>query len=168
MNALKDAIKPRLVVTKLPAVLTQTGLSSSTIYRKVKDGSFPSPIKTGEAAAGWLQHEDDEWLEARMSERDEAQQAPHEVPSDSSQTPATGSRSDHCLQGPNSECVEAVRSNARRAHVWTEREQQGASTKTSITTYDMYNRLPQSNYEGQPKPSNPLLSPAYKNKQETY
>ncbi len=38
-----------------------TGLSRSTIYDRVKAGSFPKPIKIGDRAVAWLQSEIDAW-----------------------------------------------------------------------------------------------------------
>ena len=38
-----------------------TGLSRSTIYERVKAGSFPKPIKIGNRAVAWLQSEIDAW-----------------------------------------------------------------------------------------------------------
>jgi prophage regulatory protein len=58
-----------LKLSRLPAVLERTGLSASTIYDKVAPGEFPKPIKLGAKSVGWLDHEIDEWIEARMAER---------------------------------------------------------------------------------------------------
>jgi prophage regulatory protein len=41
-----------------PEVLQQTGLSNSTLYKRINDGLFVPPINLGGArAVGWLQHE---------------------------------------------------------------------------------------------------------------
>ena len=63
---LKDA------VLKLSAVSAITGVPGSSIYRKVTEGSFPSPVKLGEAASGWLLSEIEAWIEERKEERDKA------------------------------------------------------------------------------------------------
>ncbi|WP_408127248.1 AlpA family phage regulatory protein [Paraburkholderia strydomiana] len=34
-------------------VESETGLSRSTIYKRVKDGTFPAPLKLGERSVGW-------------------------------------------------------------------------------------------------------------------
>ncbi|MEI5997211.1 AlpA family phage regulatory protein [Paraburkholderia bengalensis] len=34
-------------------VESETGLSRSTIYQRVKAGTFPAPVKLGERSVGW-------------------------------------------------------------------------------------------------------------------
>lgn len=43
-----------------------TGLSRSSIYAKMADGSFPKTIKLSERSVGWLEHEVQEWLKNRV------------------------------------------------------------------------------------------------------
>ena len=40
-------------ILRLPAVKTESGLSRSTIYLRIKQGLFTKPIRLGERAAGW-------------------------------------------------------------------------------------------------------------------
>ena len=40
------------------------------IYRLVKAGKFPAPIKVGQNRIGWIESEIDEWLNAKIAERD--------------------------------------------------------------------------------------------------
>ena len=40
-------------------------LSRSSIYRLMRDGLFPAPIRIGERAVRWPENEIDEWLETR-------------------------------------------------------------------------------------------------------
>ena len=40
------------------------------IYRLVKAGKFPAPIKVGQNRIGWVESEIDEWLNAKIAERD--------------------------------------------------------------------------------------------------
>jgi len=47
-----------------------TGLSRSSIYERVAAGTFPKPINLGGSAVGWLERELEEWLQARIQERD--------------------------------------------------------------------------------------------------
>ena len=54
------------VILRLPAVKTNTGLSRSTIYLRVAQGSFPKPVSLGGRAVGWLQSEVQEWLQQRI------------------------------------------------------------------------------------------------------
>jgi predicted DNA-binding transcriptional regulator AlpA len=39
--------------------------SPATIWRKVKDGSFPKPVKLGDRITAWQVSEIEEWLAAR-------------------------------------------------------------------------------------------------------
>jgi prophage regulatory protein len=40
------------------------------IHRLVKAGKFPAPIKVGQNRIGWVESEIDEWLNAKIAERD--------------------------------------------------------------------------------------------------
>ena len=50
-------------------VCERVGLSYSSIYRKVKAGTFPAPVRLGVQAIGWLEHEVETWLEERSGLR---------------------------------------------------------------------------------------------------
>ena len=49
-------------VLRLPAVIELSGLSRSTIYRLIKLGKFPAPVRIGEAATAWLPADIDAWF----------------------------------------------------------------------------------------------------------
>lgn len=53
-------------ILRLPAVKTVTGLSRSTIYLRVSEGSFPAPVSLGGRAVGWIEAEVDAWLKGRI------------------------------------------------------------------------------------------------------
>ena len=53
-------------ILRLPAVKASTGLSRSTIYVRVSQGTFPKPVSLGGRAVGWLKAEIQEWLERRI------------------------------------------------------------------------------------------------------
>jgi prophage regulatory protein len=54
-------------ILRLPAVQARTGLSRSTIYLHVNQGTFPQPVSIlGARAVGWVSTEIDEWLERRI------------------------------------------------------------------------------------------------------
>jgi len=55
-------------ILRLPAVKTSTGLSRSTIYLRIAQGTFPKPVGLGGRAVGWLEAEIQEWLERRIVE----------------------------------------------------------------------------------------------------
>ena len=54
-------------ILRLPAVKTSTGLSRSTIYLRISEGTFPRPVSLGGRAVGWLEAEIQEWLERRIA-----------------------------------------------------------------------------------------------------
>ena len=56
-------------ILKLPAVSEKTGKGRSSIYAAVATHDFPSPVKLGSRAVGWLESEIDAWLESRKSVR---------------------------------------------------------------------------------------------------
>jgi prophage regulatory protein len=53
-------------ILRLPAVLERTGLSRSTLYRKIDQGTFPRQIKISERCAGWRSSAIDAWLKNPM------------------------------------------------------------------------------------------------------
>ena len=50
-----------------PQVLNLVPFSSATLWRKVKDGSFPSPVKLSERCTAWKIQAIREWLAAQAS-----------------------------------------------------------------------------------------------------
>ena len=56
------------VIQRLPEVIKRTGISRSLIYLKIKDGSFPKPIKLSKRAIGWPEQAITEWIEQRIAE----------------------------------------------------------------------------------------------------
>ena len=54
-------------ILRLPAVKTRTGLSRSTIYLRVSQGTFPSPLSLGGRAVGWVEKEVQSWLAERIA-----------------------------------------------------------------------------------------------------
>ena len=53
-----------------PGVVEKTGLGESTIYEKIAAGTFPKPVPLGPKAVGWVEEEVDNWIAARVAERD--------------------------------------------------------------------------------------------------
>lgn len=47
---------------RLPSVENKTGLSKSEIYRRIKAGTFPMPIKLGARAVAWPAAQIDAWV----------------------------------------------------------------------------------------------------------
>ncbi|MDE2773224.1 MAG: AlpA family transcriptional regulator [Gemmatimonadota bacterium] len=54
-------------VLRLPQVLARTGLSRSSIYLRVADGTFPRPVRLGKRAIGWIESEIDQWIRAQIA-----------------------------------------------------------------------------------------------------
>ncbi len=49
-------------IVRLKTVLARTGLSRSTIYRKIAEGTFPAQIKISTNGAGWRESDIDRWV----------------------------------------------------------------------------------------------------------
>ena len=53
-------------ILRFHQVQARTGLSRSTIYRRLAGGSFPKPLSLGARAVGWIESEVDEWIRQRI------------------------------------------------------------------------------------------------------
>ena len=49
-------------IVRLKTVLARTGLSRSTIYRKIAEGTFPAQIRISINGAGWRESDIDRWV----------------------------------------------------------------------------------------------------------
>jgi prophage regulatory protein len=49
-------------IIRLSTVLALTGLSRSTLYRKIAEGTFPAQLKISVHGAGWHQSAVDRWI----------------------------------------------------------------------------------------------------------
>lgn len=47
-------------------VKERTGLSKTAIYRRMAEGTFPSPIQLGKRAVAWRSDQLDEWITAQI------------------------------------------------------------------------------------------------------
>ena len=56
------------MILRLPNVKAITGLSRSTIYLRMSEGTFPKHISLGSRAVGWLKSEVSDWMEERINE----------------------------------------------------------------------------------------------------
>jgi prophage regulatory protein len=61
-----QTITPRLL--RLPEVQATVGLRRSEIYRRIRSGTFPAPIRLGTNAVAWLQSDLDAWIAARVAD----------------------------------------------------------------------------------------------------
>jgi prophage regulatory protein len=53
--------KPDRIV-RLRTVLDRTGLSRSTVYRKMQEGTFPPQLKISVNGTGWRESEINRWI----------------------------------------------------------------------------------------------------------
>lgn len=61
----------KLSIERKPEVLARTGLTRSTLHRKIKDGTFPPPINLGGRAIGFVSGETDAWISAMAAGKTE-------------------------------------------------------------------------------------------------
>lgn len=55
-------------ILRLKAVILRTGLARSSIYERIQDKTFPSPIGLGGRSVGWLESEINAWIAARITQ----------------------------------------------------------------------------------------------------
>jgi prophage regulatory protein len=56
------SLQPHDRILRIKTVLQVTGLTRSTLYRKVQRGEFPKQIKLSERCAGWREWEVAAWM----------------------------------------------------------------------------------------------------------
>lgn len=56
-------------ILRLPDVMKRVGLCRASIYAHMTSGTFPRSISLGARAVGWLEHEVDAWLAAKIQAR---------------------------------------------------------------------------------------------------
>lgn len=62
-------------ILRLPDVLEKVGLKQSTVYKYIRLGKFPKPIRLGSRATGWLESTIDKWILDTASANDDQRQA---------------------------------------------------------------------------------------------
>jgi prophage regulatory protein len=50
-------------IIRLKTVLARTGLSRSTLYRKIAEGTFPAQLQISVHGAGWRESDIDRWVD---------------------------------------------------------------------------------------------------------
>ena len=58
-------------IIRLKTVLDRTGLSRSTIYRKIAEGTFPTQVKISVHGAGWHESAINRWIADPVHYREE-------------------------------------------------------------------------------------------------
>lgn len=51
---------------RLPEVCRRTGLSRSTLYARIQEGTFPAPVNIGARSVAWPSHAVDMWIRERI------------------------------------------------------------------------------------------------------
>jgi len=70
-----NAQTSNLSILRRKQVEHRTGLSRSTIYFRIQEGTFPKPVNLGARAVGWLENEIEEWLTSCIEKRDSGEEA---------------------------------------------------------------------------------------------
>lgn len=52
-------------IIRFPELAKLTGMSRSTIWRREKQGEFPSPVKIGKRCVGWKKSEIKNWMNSK-------------------------------------------------------------------------------------------------------
>ena len=68
MGLLKMKDQSNGPLLRLPSVKTQTGLSKSEIYRRIKLGTFPAPLKLGARAVAWSSTSIENWTRSLIQQ----------------------------------------------------------------------------------------------------
>lgn len=67
---MNTSTKPRRLLP-LSEVMYRVGLRKTAIYERIARGEFPAPVTLG-ATSRWVESEIEEWIAARIEERDKA------------------------------------------------------------------------------------------------
>ena len=62
-------------IIRLKEVIDSTGLARSTIYKYIRESTFPKPVSLGDRCVGWVESEVHDWILGRIEERDLAESA---------------------------------------------------------------------------------------------
>jgi prophage regulatory protein len=61
------AAKPKRLIA-LAEVIDRTSLSRTSLWRKVKNGEFPPPVRISAGRKAWLEDSVNAWIDARVAE----------------------------------------------------------------------------------------------------
>ena len=71
MDTLNELIGPptdHIRFIRLPAVKQLTALGKTAIYKRIGEGTFPTPIHLGGSAVAWIEAEVFQWCHDRVAE----------------------------------------------------------------------------------------------------
>jgi len=57
---------------RLPQVMDLVGLRRTEIYRRISNGTFPSPVHLGARAVAWVESDIEAWIAQRIAASREA------------------------------------------------------------------------------------------------
>ena len=63
-------------ILRMPDIVSLTGLSRTTIYRKIKEGTFPTQLHISDHCCGWRASTIERWMEDPSSYRQEEEPLP--------------------------------------------------------------------------------------------
>lgn len=63
-----NTLQQALAILRRKQVEARTGLSRSTIYARMADGTFPKPVSLGPRAVGWVESEITDWLTGQVQQ----------------------------------------------------------------------------------------------------
>jgi prophage regulatory protein len=66
-------------IIRLKTVLVRTGLSRSTIYRKIAEGTFPAQLKISAHGTGWHDSDISRWIGGSRNMASEARPKQHSL-----------------------------------------------------------------------------------------
>lgn len=58
---------------RLKEVIACTGLARATVYKYIKQGTFPASVSLGDRAVAWVESEVQDWILEKIALRDEAE-----------------------------------------------------------------------------------------------
>lgn len=59
-------LQTALTILRRKQVESRIGLSRSTLYERIRAGTFPAPVSLGGKAVGWIESEVDAWLTTQI------------------------------------------------------------------------------------------------------
>jgi len=66
-NKAQRGISMSQTILRLAQVKQRTGISRSSIYNAIKQGTFPRQINLGPRAVGWVEKTIDSWIAQRIA-----------------------------------------------------------------------------------------------------
>lgn len=60
-----QSVPPALL--RLPTVCATVGLSKSQVYRLIRSGQFPAPVRIGANSVAWSAQQVDQWVHEKIS-----------------------------------------------------------------------------------------------------